>query len=112
MVLSVSGLLLMFSYYTELERSQLLCLGVLFSLGIFGYTSFMDRVKWAGIFELSRAILGLTLIFMLPNLIGLNVFHYSALLILTAYFALTFLFTFYFAFIDKDYSLSGLQTHH
>ena len=110
MLFTVTGILLLFYFFGELTRIQLLCSGIFLSIGIFGYSGLMDRYRWAGIFELGRAVLGLIVAFIFPEILGLTIFPESILSILTTYFVLSFAFTFYFAFLDKGFSLSAVQT--
>ena len=110
MLFTVTGILLLFYFFGELTRIQLLCSGIFLSIGIFGYSGLMDRYRWAGIFELGRAVLGLIVAFIFPEILGLTIFPESILGILTTYFVLSFAFTFYFAFLDKGFSLSAVQT--
>ena len=108
MLFTLFGILSMFYFYGQLESYQLLSIGALLVLGIFGYTSLMDRNNWAGIFEILRAGLGITLVFLFPETLGFPIFSESVLSILTAYYVLTLTFTFYFAFLDKEFSLSTI----
>lgn len=109
MLFTVAGMLLMFSFFGELSRIQLLCSGIFLVLGIFGYTSLMDRYKWAGIFEITRAVIGLLIVFIYPEFLGLTVFSNWIFIILITYFVLTFVFSFYFAFLDKEFSFSAMK---
>lgn len=109
MLFTVAGILLMFSFFGELSRIQLLCAGIFLVLGIFGYTSLMDRYKWAGIFEITRAVIGLLIVFIYPEVLGLTVFSNWIFIILKTYFVLTLAFSFYFAFLDKEFSFPAMK---
>ncbi len=110
MLFSLFGILSMFYFYGQLESYQHLSIGALLVLGIFGYTSLMDRNKWAGIFEILRAGLGITLVLLFPEALGFPIFSEFVLGILTTYYVLTLIFTSYFAFLDKEFSLSTIQS--
>ncbi|MFK7756521.1 MAG: sterol desaturase family protein [Flavobacteriales bacterium] len=110
MLCTLGLLLLMFAYYGDLSSAQLLSIGAAVALSIFGYTSLMDKRKWAGIFEILRAGLGVVLVLASPQILGLDIFPNELTVVFLAYLAVTFTLTVYFSFLDNGFYNAASQT--
>jgi hypothetical protein len=71
-------------------------------LGIYGYTTLMDRSSYAFIIELVRSIAGILLIFFTGDWFGLNQIVPNGQLIMVSYFLITAAGGFYFTYIEKN----------
>lgn len=95
-------MLFMFHNYSHIGFNNLLLYGAFVFVGIYGYTTLMDRKKHAFWIELLRAVLGLTLILIHGDWFGIN--HYLSLgsILVSLYFLVTILGATYFTFLEKD----------
>ncbi|MEZ2415898.1 sterol desaturase family protein [Muriicola sp. E247] len=101
MVCTLALILFMFYNYTEIGFSGLLLCGAYIFLGIFGYTSLMDRQNFAFYIEFFRGIAGIALIWVTNDWFGINsIWEYGSLVIAT-YFGLSILGGFYFTFVER-----------
>ena len=95
-------LLFMFYNYSEIGFNGLIIFGAFVFLGIYGYTTLMDRSKNAVWIELSRGILGLTLIFITGDWFGINVQVSGGSYLVATYFVITILGGVYFTHIERE----------
>ncbi|NNL01322.1 MAG: sterol desaturase family protein [Eudoraea sp.] len=95
-------LLFMFYNYAEIGFNGLIIFGAFVFLGIYGYTTLMDRSKNAVWIELSRGILGLFLIFITGDWFGINVQLSGGSYIVAMYFVITMLGGVYFTYIERE----------
>lgn len=95
-------LLFMFYNYSEIGFNGLIIFGAFVFLGIYGYTTLMDRSKNAVWIELSRGILGLTLIFITGDWFGINVQVSGGSYLVAMYFVITILGGVYFTHIERE----------
>jgi sterol desaturase/sphingolipid hydroxylase (fatty acid hydroxylase superfamily) len=95
-------LLFMFYNYAEIGFNGLIIFGAFVFLGIYGYTTLMDRSKNAVWIELSRGILGLFLIFITGDWFGINVQLSGGSYIVAMYFVITILGGVYFTYIERE----------
>ena len=95
-------LLFMFYNYAEIGFNGLIIFGAFVFLGIYGYTTLMDRSKNAVWLELSRGILGLFLIFITGDWFGINLQLSGGSYLVAMYFVITILGGVYFTYIEKE----------
>jgi len=101
MVCTLALILFMFYNYTEIGFSGLLLFGAYVFLGIFGYTSLMDRQNFAFYIELFRGIAGIALIWSTNDWFGINSIWEYGSLVIALYFGLSILGGFYFTFVER-----------
>ncbi len=95
-------LLFMFYNYSEIGFNGLLLFGVFVFLGIYGYTTLMDRSKNAVWIELCRGILGLLLIFFTGDWFGINAQVTGGGYFVGMYFVITIIGGIYFTYIERE----------
>ena len=95
-------LLFMFYNYSEIGFNGLIIFGAFVFLGIYGYTTLMDRNKKAVWIELSRGILGLILIYITGDWFGINVQVSGGSYLVAMYFVITILGGVYFTHIERE----------
>lgn len=95
-------LLFMFYNYSEIGFNGLLLFGVFVFLGIYGYTTLMDRSKNAVWIELFRGILGLLLIFFIGDWFGINAQVTGGGYFVGMYFVITIIGGIYFTYIERE----------
>lgn len=103
-------LLFMFYNYGNIGFDGLLLFGAFVFVGIYGYTTLMDRTKYAIWIEVFRGLAGLTLIFISKDWFGINTYVSSGSLLIGAYFLITILAGIYFTYFEKNISKNVL-TH-
>lgn len=84
-------LLFMFYNYAEIGFNNLLLFGGFVFLGIYGYTSLMDRKRYAMWIEVVRSILGLALIYFTGDWFGINMYLPFGSYLVALYFIITLL---------------------
>lgn len=95
-------LLFMFYNYSEIGFNGLLLFGAFVFLGIYGYTSLMDRSKNAVWIELCRGILGLFLIYSTGDWFGINAQFAGGGYYIALYFVITIMGGIYFTYIERE----------
>ena len=98
MIFTLVLLLFMFYNYSEIGFDGLLLFGAFVFTGIYGYTSLMDRARYAFWIELIRAIAGLGLIYSTGDWFGINEYLSWGSAIVAIYFMITILAAYYFSF--------------
>ncbi|AZQ57516.1 sterol desaturase family protein [Maribacter sp. MJ134] len=91
-------LLFMFFNYGNLNYKELLMYGGLIFLGIYGYTSLMDRASYAVWVEVFRGVLGVLVVLITQDWFGLNVYVVWGSLMVSVYFVITITGGIYFTF--------------
>lgn len=100
-LLANTGLMLfMFYNYSEIGFSYLLLYGAFVFVGIFGYTSLMDRKNYAFWIELFRGIAGIFLIFSWEDWFGINFYWTWGSFIVALYFLITVFGGLYFSYLE------------
>lgn len=102
MLASLILLLFMFYNYTEIGFNGLLLFGALVFIGIFGYTSLMDRSKNAVWIELFRGVLGLLLILRTGDWFGIDAKLAGGIYYVSMYFVITIIGGIYFTYIERE----------
>ncbi|MCM4169658.1 hypothetical protein KCTC52924_02255 [Arenibacter antarcticus] len=108
MVISLLLMMFMFYNYEGIGFDGLLLLSGFIFAGIYGYTTLMDRKKYAVWIELGRGLVGIFWILFYGDWFGLHNFLPSANMWVTAYFLLTIFGGVYFTFLEprnKRYDL-------
>ncbi|MGF1557942.1 MAG: sterol desaturase family protein [Flavobacteriaceae bacterium] len=94
-------LLFMFYNYATIGFNGLLVLGAFVFVGIYGYTTLMDRNVYGVFIEIFRGIAGIVFIYITNDWFGLNAYlHWGSLLVM-GYFILTICGGIYFTYIEK-----------
>lgn len=101
MIFTLLLLLFMFYNYSAIGFDGLLFFGAFVFVGIYGYTSLMDRNKSAFWIETLRGVGGIALIWITGDWFGLNALLPGGSLIVSLYFVITVIGAHYFTFIDK-----------
>ncbi|MEP0131327.1 MAG: sterol desaturase family protein [Eudoraea sp.] len=99
-------LLFMFYNYAEIGFNGLLLFGAFVFMGIYGYTTLMDRSKNAVWIELCRGVLGLFLIYITGDWFGINAQFSGGGYYVAMYFVITIIGGIYFTYIERE-SLSA-----
>ena len=94
-------LLFMFYNYSAIGFDGLLFFGAFVFIGIYGYTTLMDRGKSAVWIEPVRGVGGLVLIWVTGDWFGLNALLPFGSFIVALYFIATIIGAHYFTFIDR-----------
>jgi sterol desaturase/sphingolipid hydroxylase (fatty acid hydroxylase superfamily) len=97
-------LLFLFLNFANMEFDGLLIYGAFLFVGIYGYTTLMDRTNYAVWIEVIRGILGLGFIFSTKDWFGINEYLSSGSLLIASYFVLTILAGIYFTYLEKGTS--------
>ena len=90
-------LLFMFYNFSNLNAGHLFLYGTLLFLGIYGYTSLMDRAPYAIWVEIARAVSGICIIMVSGDWFGLTAFVAYGSYVLLLYFISTLLGAIYFS---------------
>lgn len=102
MLFSVLLLMFMFYSYSNIGFDGLLLFGVFVFVGIYGYSSLMDRSRIAVYIEVARGLLGIGLIAYTGDWFGLNSVMSFGQFIMVGYFMITIVFGIYFTYFEKE----------
>lgn len=94
-------MLFMFYNYGNISFNNLLIYGALLFLGVYAYTSLMDKSKYTIIFEGIRAILGLGIIYTSSNWFGLNSYLAYGSILVAFYFIASAIGMVYFLYFEN-----------
>ena len=95
-------LLFMFYNYSQIGFDGLLLFGAFIFLGIYGYTSLMDRTKYAAGIEVFRGLAGMAFIMWTGDWFGIDTFLSGASNVVFLYFLITVLGGVYFTYFEKS----------
>ncbi len=101
MVFTLGLILFMFYNYTAIGNTGLLLCGAFVFLGIYGYTTLMDRKTYAVYIEVIRAMIGIIFIIVTGDWFGIDAIWGYGSLFIGLYFIITALGGFYFTFIER-----------
>ncbi|UJH68108.1 sterol desaturase family protein [Allomuricauda sp. SCSIO 65647] len=104
LLLNTGLMLFMFYNYSEIGFDGLLLFGAFVFVGIYGYTTLMDRKIYAVWIELLRGIAGLVLIYMTGDWFGMNAYFATGSYWVAFYFLTTIFGGVYFTFIERGNS--------
>jgi len=102
MLFSLLLLLFMFFNYSNMGVNGVLLNGVFIFVGIYGYTTLMDRSSFAVWIEAARGCFGIALIIFTRDWFGVNEYVATGSIVVALYFAITILGGVYFTFIEKN----------
>ncbi|QCW99177.1 sterol desaturase family protein [Aggregatimonas sangjinii] len=105
MLFSLLLLLFMFFNYSKIGLSGLLLCGAFIFIGIYGYTTLMDRSNYAVWIELARGVLGLALIGFTGDWFGINEYFFFGSGLVALYFLITIFGGFFFTYFEKEYTM-------
>ncbi|MCV6628318.1 MAG: sterol desaturase family protein [Flavobacteriaceae bacterium] len=109
LIISTLLMLYMFANWSNLTRTDLLLMAGIVALGVFAYTSLVDRWKAAPYIELTRGLGVLYLVFTTKSFFQLeNALVYGQYWVL-CYLCISVILSFYFTYIEKQHELT-LQT--
>jgi hypothetical protein len=101
-VMTMILLLFMFYNFGNINFDNLLLYGLVVFIGIYGYTTLMDRKKHAVIVEGIRVALALTILFYFDDWFGLNAYTPYGIYIVAFYYLSTIIGTVYFTYFEKS----------
>lgn len=99
--------LFMFYNYGTIGFNNLVLYGLMVFIGIYGYTTLMDRTKYAIVIETIRGLLGLVIIIYTGDWFGLNTYFMYGSQIVGLYFISTIFGSLYFTFFERDFSTTN-----
>ena len=102
MLFTLLLLLFMFFNFSEIGTGGLLLSGAFIFMGIYGYTTLMDRSNFAVWLELVRGVLGLTLIGTTGDWFGINTYWGFGSMVVALYFLITIVGGIYFTRIERE----------
>lgn len=101
LLFTIALLMFMFYNFSTIGFNNLLIYGAIVFIGIYGYTTLMDRTKYAVWIELFRSIAGIALIIYTSNWFGLNTYLSFGSILIMIYFFITIYGSFYFTFFEN-----------
>ncbi|WP_297762628.1 sterol desaturase family protein [uncultured Muriicola sp.] len=101
MVFTLGLILFMFYNYSAIGFGGLLLFGAFVFLGIFGYTTLMDRKTYAFYLELFRALVGIIFIGLTGDWFGIDAYWGYGSVLIGLYFVITAVGGYYFTFIER-----------
>lgn len=97
------GLLLFLFYnYSNIGFNNLLLFGAFVFVGIYGYTTLMDRTNYAVWIEVARGFLGISLISYTKDWFGIDTYFSWGSYLVAFYFFITVLGGIYFTYFEKE----------
>ena len=105
MLFTLILLLFMFYSYSDIGFDGLLLFGAYVFIGIYGYTSLMDRDRSAVWIEALRGVAGIWLIWTTGDWFGIDTLLPLGSLIVGVYFLVTILGAIYFTYVDRSAAL-------
>ena len=108
MLVTLGLLLFMFYNFSAIGYEGLLVYGGFLFLAVFGYSSLMDRQRYALYVEAFRAVAGGVFIYLTGDWFGINTYFEQAGLFLQCYFLFTLFAAVYFTFFEKETVSSNL----
>ncbi len=95
-------LLFMLYNFPNLNRQNLMLFGGFIFVGIYGYTSIMDRKGYAIWIELIRATSALVFLYLNQDWFGINNFIAFGSILVTTYFVISMLSAIYFTYFEEN----------
>lgn len=110
LVMTTALMLFMFYNYSNIGFDGLLLFGAFVFVGVYGYTTLMDRKKYAVWIEVFRGVAGLVLIFFTKDWFGIEGYLPKAGYLVAAYFLTTILGGIYFTYLEKLHATPNLAS--
>lgn len=105
MIVTILLMLFMFYNFGNIKEtngfSMLLLYGLIVFIGIYSYTSLLDKYTYTIVFESIKAILGLFVIVSFNDWFGINAYFQYGSILMGIYFLMSFLATIYFSYLEK-----------
>jgi alkylglycerol monooxygenase len=114
--MTITILLMLFLFYNfgNIKNTggydMLLVYGVIVFIGIYSYTSLLDKYSYTIVFELIKLTLGLFVILSFNDWFGINMYFQYGSTIIGMYFLISFLATIYFSYLEKIVVSSKTKT--
>ncbi len=102
LLVTLGFLLFLFYNFSELAFSDMLFYGAFIFIGIYGYTTLMDRTKYAVYIEVVRAVIGISFIAITKDWFGLDAYIFFGSTLVAVYFLITMVGGIYFTYFDKE----------
>ena len=102
-------MMFMFYNYSNIGFNGLLWFGAYVFVGIYGYTTLMDRASYAVWIEVFRGIAGIVLILLTGDWFGLNAYFGFGSYVMALYFTITIFGGIYFSYQEKDMIVDGVK---
>ncbi|NYJ28392.1 sterol desaturase family protein [Allomuricauda sp. ARW1Y1] len=97
-------MLFMFYSYLEIGFDGLLLFGAFIFVGIYGYTTLMDRKSYAVWIEVIRGVAGLVLIYLSGDWFGIDAYVSIGSYLVALYFLITIFGGVYFTYVEKSFA--------
>ncbi len=102
LVVTLGALMCLFYNYATIDFNNRLIIGAFIFIGIYGYTTLMDRSRYAAVIEVVRGVLGILFILFFKVGNELNEILSFASLLLISYFLVTIFAAIYFTFFENN----------
>jgi len=103
-------MLFMFYSYSEIGFDGLLLFGAFIFVGIYGYTTLMDRKNYAVWIEVIRGVGGMAMIYFTNDWFGINAYLSIGSYIVALYFLVTIFGGIYFTYFEKSFATPDLAS--
>ena len=103
-------MLFMFYSYSEIGFDGLLLFGAFIFVGIYGYTTLMDRKSYAVWIEVIRGVAGLVLIYLSGDWFGIDTYVSIGSYLVALYFLITIFGGVYFTYVEKSFATADLAS--
>lgn len=103
-------MLFMFYSYSEIGFDGLLLFGAFIFVGIYGYTTLMDRKSYAVWIEVIRGVGGLVLIYLSGDWFGIDAYVSIGSYLVALYFLITIFGGVYFTYVEKSFATADLAS--
>ena len=110
LVVTTFLMLFMFYSYAAIGFDGLLLFGAFIFVGIYGYTTLMDRKIYAVWIEVIRGVGGLTLIYFTNDWFGINSDFSIGSYLVALYFLITIFGGVYFTYFEKSFATPDLAS--
>jgi hypothetical protein len=110
LIVTTGLMLFMFYSYSEIGFDGLLLFGAFIFVGIYGYTTLMDRKSYAVWIEVARGIAGLALIYFSNDWFGIDAYLSIGSYLVALYFLITIFGGVYFTYVEKSFAAADLAS--
>ncbi len=108
LIITTFLMLFMFYSYSDIGFDGLLLFGAFIFVGIYGYTTLMDRKNYAVWIEVIRGVGGLVLIYLTNDWFGINTYFSVGSYLVAIYFLVTIFGAIYFTYFEKSFATPNL----
>ncbi|MBO0331664.1 sterol desaturase family protein [[Muricauda] lutisoli] len=108
LIITTFLMLFMFYSYSDIGFDGLLLFGAFIFVGIYGYTTLMDRKNYAVWIEVIRGVGGLVLIYVTNDWFGIDTYFSVASYLVALYFLVTIFGAIYFTYFEKSFAAPNL----